>query len=294
MLSIGTPNEKLYKRPLSSNSNNSIQLVKKQTSLITSTKNNLNLIQKSTSLNDDDQITNDVNFVNLFHQPSSIKPFLSSPTTTAYNLRQTWNNQCQFLAVPAPLVIAGPSGSGKSTLLKRLMNEFQDCFGFSISHTTRKPRNGEQNGREYYFIDSETFEKSIQNDEFIEYTRFSNNYYGTSKKAVKDVQNSGKICILDVEIDGVRNLKNTDLNPRFVFIKPPSLEILEQRLRSRGTETEESVQQRLQRAIEELKFGEIEGMFDLIITNDDIEKAYSILRQFILNEVEALKKSRGM
>lgn len=292
MLSVGTPNEKLYKRLLSSNNNNnngSIPLVKKQNStpstILTTNNNNNNLddlIKIKPSLNCGIDVKNHV--INLF----------TSSTSTAYNIRTTWNTIGQLVTVPAPLVIAGPSGSGKSTLLKRLMNEFQDCFGFSISHTTRKPRKGEQNGREYFFINPETFEQSIQNEEFIEYTRFSNNYYGTSKKAVKDVQNSGKICILDVEIDGVRNLKKTDLNPRFVFIKPPSLEILEQRLRSRGTETEESIQQRLTRALEELKFGEIEGMFDLIITNDDIEKAYSILRQFIVNEVEALKKSRGM
>lgn len=92
--------------------------------------------------------------------------------------------------------------------------------------TTRKPRPGEQNGREYHFVSQEEFENSILNDEFIEFTRFANNYYGTSKRAVQEVQNSGKICILDVEMEGVKNLKKTDLSPRFVFIKPPSMEVL--------------------------------------------------------------------
>ncbi len=130
--------------------------------------------------------------------------------------------------------------------------------------------------------------------------------YQNSKKAVIDVQSSGKICILDVEMDGVKNLKKTHLNPRFVFVKPPSMEILvwlstlhkhirvyfdtvfylsyqqEDRLRNRGTETEESIKRRLDRAIEELRFGEIQGMFDLTITNDDFEKAYEMLRDFIV------------
>ncbi|KPM03179.1 guanylate kinase-like protein 1 [Sarcoptes scabiei] len=95
-------------------------------------------------------------------------------------------------------------------------------------------------------------------------------------------------------MDGVKNLKKTNLNPRFVFIKPPNLEALEERLRGRGTETEESLRRRLDRAIDELRFGQIEGMFDLIITNDDIDQAYSILREFVVEDVEALKKSRGM
>ncbi|CAG2158656.1 unnamed protein product [Oppiella nova] len=195
---------------------------------------------------------------------------------------------------PSPLVLTGPSGSGKSTLLKQLMDEFQDCFGFSISHTTRKPRVGEVNGREYHFISHDEFEKSIERQEFLEFTQFSNNYYGTSKKAVKDVQNCGKICILDVEIEGVKNLKKTDLNPRFVFIKPPNMDVLEKRLRSRGTESEDAIQRRLKRAIDEMQFGETNGVFDLTIINDRIDDAYNDLRQFIVEDINALKFSRGM
>jgi len=195
---------------------------------------------------------------------------------------------------PSPLVLTGPSGSGKSTLLKRLMDEFQDCFGFSISHTTRKPREGEVHGREYHFISHNEFEESIEKQEFLEFTKFANNYYGTSKKAVKDVQNVGKICILDVEIEGVKNLKKTDLNPRFVFIKPPNMEELENRLRSRGTEAEDAIQRRLKRAIDEMKFSEANGIFDLTIINDAIDEAYNELREFIVQDINALKFSRGM
>jgi len=205
-----------------------------------------------------------------------------------------WSSSSHMPIVPRPLVICGPSGSGKSTLLKRLMDEFGECFGFSVSHTTRNPRGGEVNGKEYHFVDRETMEKSISNGEFIEYTQFSGNYYGTSKKAVKEVQESGRICILDVEIEGVKNLKKTDLNPRFVFIKPPDTLELEKRLRGRGTDAEECIQKRLLRASEEMDYGETPGNFDLILVNDDIEEAYNTLRQFILHDVESLKKSRGM
>lgn len=183
---------------------------------------------------------------------------------------------------PRPLVICGPSGSGKSTLLKKLMAEFNDCFGFSISHTTRKPRSGEIDGRDYYFTDKETMLKAIENGDFIEFTKFSENYYGTSRKAVEDVQNKGRICILDVEIEGVKNLKKTDLNPRFVFLKPPSMTVLEERLRSRKTESEESLQKRLHRAETEMAYGEVPGNFDITIVNDDIEEAYAKLRNFVI------------
>lgn len=190
--------------------------------------------------------------------------------------------------VPRPLVLCGPSGSGKSTLLKRLMEEFNDYFGFSVSHTSRKPRPGEVDGREYHFTDVDSILAAIQNGDFIEYTQFAGNYYGTSRKAVQDVQNQGKICILDVEIEGVKNLKKTDLNPRFVFLKPPSLEVLEHRLRSRGTESEEVILRRLREAREQLEYGETPGNFDIILVNDDIEDAYASLRNFILrvNEEE--------
>lgn len=206
------------------------------------------------------------------------------------NGRISWLSQ---MSCPRPVVICGPSGSGKSTLLRYLMDEYGDCFGFSISHTTRKPRPGESNGREYHFVDRAEMERSITNGEFIEYTEFSGNLYGTSKKSVSDIQNKGKICILDIEIDGVRNIKKTDLKPYYIFIKPPSLEILEKRLRGRGTETEESIQRRLARAREELNFGELPGNFDLVLVNDNAEEAYKNLKKFLLREIEEVKNRSG-
>ncbi|XP_054715990.1 guanylate kinase-like isoform X2 [Uloborus diversus] len=193
---------------------------------------------------------------------------------------------------PRPVVFCGPSGSGKSTLLKYLMNEFPEYFGFSISHTTRKPRPGEKPGKDYNFVSRSEFERAIENNEFLEYAEFSGNIYGTSKKGVKCVQNQGRICILDIEIEGVKNVKKTDLNPRFIFIKPPSLQILEERLRGRGTESEESIQKRLARAKEELAYGEVPGNFDFVLVNDDAEDTYKQLRSYLMPDIEELKKRK--
>jgi guanylate kinase len=99
------------------------------------------------------------------------------------------------------IVISGPSGSGKSTILKRLFEEYPDKFGFSISHTTRQPRNGEQDGREYYFVTKEEFQKLVDQKGFIENAQFGDNCYGTSVKAVSDIAEKGRICILDIEME---------------------------------------------------------------------------------------------
>ena len=143
--------------------------------------------------------------------------------------------------LPRPLVLCGPSGSGKSTLMKKLMAEFGEYFGFSVSHTTRQPRPGEEDGKDYHYVTRETMLDLVGKGEFIENAEFSGNMYGTSKKAVEEVLARGRICILDIDVQGVKAVKKTDLSPLLVFMQPPSLEVLEQRLRDRGTETEESL-----------------------------------------------------
>ncbi|ORX60819.1 guanylate kinase [Piromyces finnis] len=185
-----------------------------------------------------------------------------------------------------PLVISGPSGSGKSTLFKKLYEKYPGKFGFSISHTTRQPREGEKDGVSYYFVTREEFLKLIDENAFIEHAEFSGNMYGTSLKAVRSVGSSGKICVLDIDQQGVRSVKKTDLNPIFVFIKPPSLEILEKRLRDRNTETEESLQKRLGAAKAELEYGETPGVHDIIIVNDDLEKAFANLEEFLKSKYD--------
>ncbi|KAG8193859.1 hypothetical protein JTE90_011420 [Oedothorax gibbosus] len=189
-----------------------------------------------------------------------------------------------------PVGVCGPSGSGKSTLLKRLLKEYRDYIDFSISHTTRNPRPSEIPGKDYHFVSRSEMEKAIANQEFLEHAEFSGNLYGTSKNAVTSIQKKGKLCIMDVEMNGVKSLRKTSLNPKFIFVKTPSIEVLEQRLRSRNTESEESLQKRLAKAKEELVYGEIPGNFDLIIVNDDVEEAYRQLKEYLLPDIEELKK----
>ncbi|KAI8334294.1 guanylate kinase [Chlamydoabsidia padenii] len=175
-------------------------------------------------------------------------------------------------------VISGPSGSGKSTLLKRLFNDYPGTFGFSISHTTRGPRPKEENGVDYHFVTKELMESEVAQGKFIESATFSGNMYGTSIKAVKDVVDVGKVCILDIDMQGVKAVKNTDLDPKYIFVQPPNMEILEQRLRGRGTEKEEAVLARLEASKAELAYAQEPSTYDHIIINDDLEHAYTQLK----------------
>ncbi|ORZ05091.1 guanylate kinase [Absidia repens] len=181
-------------------------------------------------------------------------------------------------------VISGPSGSGKSTLLKRLFNDFPGTFGFSISHTTRDPRPKEENGVDYHFVNKELMEREVAEGKFIESATFSGNMYGTSIKAVKDVVDAGKVCILDIDMQGVKAVKNTDLNPQYIFVQPPNVEILEQRLRGRGTEKEEAVLARLAASKAEMAYAQEPSAYDRIIINDELESAYKDLQTAIFGQ----------
>ncbi|XP_076235480.1 guanylate kinase isoform X1 [Calliopsis andreniformis] len=192
---------------------------------------------------------------------------------------------------PRPLVLCGPSGSGKSTFIKKLFEEFPDKFGFSVSHTTRNPRPGEEDGKHYYFTTKEKMQKQIEQGEFLETATFTGNLYGTSKQAVEDVQKAGRVCVLDIDIQGMKQIKQSSLEPLYVFVKPPSMDELEARLRKRNTETEDSLKQRLSIAKTEIEYGEKPGNFDLVIENDNFSKAYEKLRDFILSNWEKDSKT---
>ncbi|PGH17026.1 guanylate kinase [Helicocarpus griseus UAMH5409] len=211
-----------------------------------------------------------------------LSPFPLSPLSPKYRIQMAaavTNAVRQF----RPVVISGPSGTGKSTLIKRLFADYPDTFDLSVSHTTRSPRAGEVEGREYYFTTREAFQSLIDSNGFIEHAQFSGNCYGTSTKAVRDVAEKKRICILDIEMEGVKQVKKTDLNARFLFLAPPSLEVLEQRLRGRGTETEESLTKRLAQARNELEYAATPGAHDKIIVNDELESAYQALREWVVD-----------
>ncbi|XP_034411831.1 guanylate kinase isoform X1 [Cyclopterus lumpus] len=194
------------------------------------------------------------------------------------------------MAGPRPVVFTGPSGAGKSTLLKKLMKEYDSVFGFSVSHTTRNPRPGEENGKDYHYVTREAMQAAIAGGDFIESAEFSGNIYGTSKAAVQDVRAKNLICILDVDMQGVRNIKRTDLQPVYVSIQPPSMAVLEKRLRGRKTESEESLQKRLKAAQVDMELGKEPGIFDVLIINDNLEDAYEQLKQALLEEINKVKK----
>ncbi|PHH76279.1 hypothetical protein CDD80_1660 [Ophiocordyceps camponoti-rufipedis] len=180
-----------------------------------------------------------------------------------------------------PVVVSGPSGVGKGTLYNLLFERHPDVFSLSVSHTTRQPRQGEQHGVHYYFVAMDAFEDLIAQDGFVEHAQFSGNRYGTSKMTIEEQTAKGKVVLLDIEMEGVKQIKKAGIPARFVFISPPSLQVLETRLRGRGTEKEESIGKRLAQARLELEYAQTQGVHDIIIVNDDLEKAYKELENFI-------------
>ncbi|XP_048367644.1 guanylate kinase isoform X3 [Sphaerodactylus townsendi] len=159
-------------------------------------------------------------------------------------------------------------------------------------NTTRNPRPGEVNGKDYHFVTREKMREEIDAGGFVENAEFSGNMYGTSKAAIQAVQAQNQICILDIDMQGVRSMKRTDLNPIYISIQPPSIEILEKRLRDRQTETEESLQKRLNAASIDMELSKEPGLFDLIIINDDVDVAYSELKKILVEEIQKAQGSK--
>lgn len=175
------------------------------------------------------------------------------------------------------IVVSGFSGSGKGTIMKSLMSQY-DNYALSISATTRTPRDGEVDGREYFFKTREEFEKMIAQDELIEYACYVNNYYGTPKNYVEERLLEGKDVILEIEIQGALKVKEKFPQTLLLFVTPPTIEELRSRLIGRGTETEEVIESRLERAKEEA-----EGMdkYDYLIINDDLQTCVEELHKII-------------
>ena len=170
----------------------------------------------------------------------------------------------------AILILSGPSGCGKSTLLKEVYKDIDDYY-FSISTTTRAPRVGEVNGIDYFFVTKEEFEKDIQNDDFLEYAKVHDNYYGTSLKPINKALEEGKLVIFDIDVQGHEIVRNKlDSIVTSVFITTPSLEVLETRLNSRNTDSKEIIEKRIKNAKGEVEYFQ---NYDYLIINDNLEIA---------------------
>ncbi|WP_201352446.1 guanylate kinase [Hydrogenimonas urashimensis] len=185
------------------------------------------------------------------------------------------------------LIISGPSGAGKSSLIKAAGDKIGDYY-FSISTTTRAPREGERDGIDYFFVDKETFEADIRAGEFLEYAQVHGNYYGTSLKPVREALEAGKLVIFDIDVQGhaIARERMGDLITS-VFVTTPTLEELKRRLKHRGTDNETIIQNRIENALIEIEYI---TAYDFLIVNDDFEKA---LDSFIaVAKAARLKKGR--
>ena len=172
-------------------------------------------------------------------------------------------------------IVAGCSGVGKGTLLK-LFLERNPQLKLSVSCTTRKPREGEIHGKNYFFISVDEFKKNIENNEFLEWAEFSGNYYGTQKQYIENKLNMGLDVILEIEVRGAKQVKEKMPEAISIFIMPPSIEALETRLRGRHTESEEAIQRRLSNANREIEAGK---NFDYKVINDNLEDALNNLQK---------------
>ena len=187
------------------------------------------------------------------------------------------------------IVVSGFSGAGKGTLMKELVARYEETYALSVSATTRAPREGEQEGKEYFFKSKEEFEKMIAKEELIEYAKYVENYYGTPRAYVEKMLDAGKDVILEIEIQGALKVKEKFPDTLLLFVTPPSIEELKRRLIGRGTESMEIIESRMKRAAQEAEKMEC---YDYLIINDNLracaEKMHSIIQG------EHLRSDRNM
>lgn len=195
-------------------------------------------------------------------------------------------------------VVSAPSGAGKTTICSRLMKSM-DNIGFSVSHTTRKPRAGEADGRDYYFVSDETFADMVGSNDFVEWAEVHGNRYGTSRAELERLFGMGKDVLLDIDTQGAAQLRSSGIDGTFIIILPPDLNTLETRLRGRGTDPEDVIATRLANAIGELsRYKE----YEFAIVNDDLDVAVGTLGSIITAtkhqvrnmDPEAVKKALGI
>lgn len=174
-------------------------------------------------------------------------------------------------------IISGFSGVGKGTLVKELLNKY-DNYALSVSATTRSMRPGEEDGKSYFFMSVPEFEEKIEKNELLEYAKYVNNYYGTPRKYVEEMLDSGKDVLLEIEIQGARQIKKLMPDALTIFIMPPTADTLKERLIGRNTETMDVIEERLKRAVTEAQGIE---EYDCILVNDDLQKSVEKLHELI-------------
>lgn len=181
-------------------------------------------------------------------------------------------------------IFSAPSGSGKTSILKPILEKLKNRFGFSISATTRSPREGERDGVDYYFISAEKMREHIAKEDFLEWEEvYPGKYYGTYKAELDRIWNQGKYVIFDIDVKGGVNIKNILKNQACsIFIMPPSMEELENRLRNRNTESEDTLKERLSRAEMEISLSD---NFDFVVCNDDLDKAIERVEEIITQQM---------
>jgi len=175
-------------------------------------------------------------------------------------------------------VISAPSGAGKTTILKEVFSQLKR-IAFSVSHTTRAPRPGEVDGKDYFFVDEKSFLTLQKSGGFLEWAKVHGNYYGTSNKAVTDQLEKGMDIVLDIDVQGAEQIATSSLSATSIFVVPPSYEELKRRLTDRNTDAPEKIKLRLENAIAEITKADI---YDFIIVNDDLIEAVEIMKSIII------------
>jgi guanylate kinase len=179
------------------------------------------------------------------------------------------------------IVLSGPSGVGKGTVRKELFSQPDTAFEYSVSATTRLPREGETNGVDYFFKSREEFEEMIKQDQLLEYAEFVGNYYGTPVEYVRQTLDSGKDVFLEIEVQGASQVRRKFPEGLFIFLAPPSLSELENRIVTRGTETEDIIKGRMRAAREEIEMMEL---YDYVVENDHVESAADRVKAIVVAE----------
>ncbi len=225
-------------------------------------------------------------FPNTLSETSIIHGFYAdSIQTTREQIQTTGDDRGQSdrngytMLTSGIMILSAPSGGGKTSLARSLVERHHDV-AITVSHTTRGRRPGEENGVHYHFVDKTTFEEMIENDEFVEYARVFDQYYGTSIKAMERLISSGKHVILDIDWQGARSVREKYPTATSIFVMPPSIETLEQRLRQRKQDSDEVIHSRMRQARDEISH---KDEFDTVIVNDNFEHALKELETELFN-----------